>query len=80
MKTTKKQQVWLDHIKKCEASKLSMSDYARQNKIKLQQLYQARCYLRQRGMFDAKPVKKKPALKFARVHIQKPLAGKDKPG
>ncbi|MCP4324040.1 MAG: hypothetical protein GY787_19710 [Alteromonadales bacterium] len=42
---TKTQQVWLDHVNKATAQKLSMSAYAIQNNLALKSLYNARALL-----------------------------------
>ena len=76
MKATKKQGVWLEHIQKCEALKLSISDYARQNEIKPQQLYQARSDLRKQGLLEKKTRREKPTSSFTRVQVQPPFTRK----
>lgn len=56
MKITKKRQEWLDHIRRCEKSALSMSAYAKRHALNLPQFYQIKSVLNKSGMLDQKPI------------------------
>ena len=62
---TERQAYWLKHHRACEASGLTAKAYAKEQRISIHALYQARKDLRRRETL-ASP-RKKPSLTFARV-------------
>lgn len=69
IRLTKKQNYWLEQIKKAQASELSISGYARANQLNPQQLYQYQHLLRMKGVLLAED--KKP--RFQKLMIQEPI-------
>jgi hypothetical protein len=70
-KLTNKQQVWLKHIQTAEVQGKSLSQYARDNDLKLGALYNWKWVLKNEGKLAAPT--KKPFIKVARSIKSKPI-------
>jgi len=71
MKVTKKRREWLDHVRRCEQSPLSMSAYAKRHKLNLSNFYQAKSFLKKSGALNQKPiVNSSPPSGFTKVSIE----------
>ena len=55
---TEKQQYWLSHLQACEAQKISMINYAKQNDIKPRAFYDAKKALLKKGLLNGVPATK----------------------
>jgi len=62
---TERQAYWLKHLRACEASGLTTSAYAKQNRLSVHALYQARKELRRRGVLASSH--KRSSVTFAKV-------------
>jgi hypothetical protein len=63
---TERQAYWLEHLRVCEASGLTVKAYAKKHRLSIHALYQARKELRRRESLASPP--NRPSVTFARVH------------
>lgn len=65
---TERQRYWLEHIRTCESRAMPLSDYAREHRLSLKALYNAKSRLRRRGAYEATdPVPQ--SRRFVRVNV-----------
>ena len=62
---TERQVYWLEHLRACEASGLTVSAYAKKHRLSIHALYQSRKVYRRREAFASSP--KRSSVTFARV-------------
>jgi len=65
---TEKQQYWLSHIHACQAQKISMINYAKQQNITPRTFYDAKKALVKKGLLDAPAITKQPT-QFQKVSV-----------
>jgi hypothetical protein len=70
---TKGQQVWLEHIQRCEAQSLLFSKYCAREGLSAKALYAVRKVLQAKGALPGRPTKDEPP-RFAPVRLSQPSA------